>query len=71
VRRFDLEECADHEAELYSLQVPYEESVRRGTREVEGLNVVDILQAALDTARHAARGREQAEYIVEHVLGWS
>ncbi|MFB6374122.1 MAG: hypothetical protein ABEN55_13650, partial [Bradymonadaceae bacterium] len=69
--QLDLEECADHEAELYLLQVPYEQSVRRGTREVEGLKVVDILQAALDTARHAARGREQAEYIVEHVLGWS
>jgi hypothetical protein len=32
--------------------------------------VVDVLQAALDVSRHAARGLEQAEYIVHEVLRW-
>jgi hypothetical protein len=69
--RFDLEVCADHEAALYLIRPPYAESVRRGVRDVDGLKIVDILQAALDAARHPARGREQAEYIIEHLLGWA
>jgi hypothetical protein len=34
------------------------------------LRVVDVFQAALDVSRHAARGLEQAEYIVHEVLRW-
>jgi hypothetical protein len=32
--------------------------------------VVDVLQAALDVAGNAARGREQSDYILHDVLGW-
>jgi hypothetical protein len=71
VERLDLEDCPDHEAELYLIEKPYRESIQRGTVHVGALRVVDILQAALDAGRHAQRGREQAEYIIDEVLGWN
>lgn len=70
IERLDLERCADHEAEMYLVEMPYQESIQRGALDVGNVRVVDILQAALDAARQAQRGREQAEYIVQEVLGW-
>ena len=46
------------------------QSVDRGTRLVDGAMVVDVLQAAIDVDRNAARGREQSDYIFHDVLGW-
>lgn len=68
--RLDLERCPEHDADFFLIDVPYEQSIRRGTIEIESLRVVDILQAALDSGRRARRGREQAEFIVDEILGW-
>lgn len=70
IQRLDLEYCAEHEAEMYLVEMPYRESIQRGAMQKGDLRVVDILQAALDAGRQARRGREQAEYIVQEVLGW-
>jgi len=71
IQRLDLEYCAEHEAEMYLVEMPYRESIQRATMRVGDVRVVDILQAALDTSRQARRGREQAEYIIQEVLGWT
>lgn len=70
IQRLDLELCETHEADMYLVEMPYRESIQRGTLHVGDVRVVDILQAALDAGRHPQRGREQAEYIVQEVLGW-
>ena len=44
--------------------------MERGARLVDGAMVVDVLQAAIDVDRNAARGREQSDYIFHDVLGW-
>jgi hypothetical protein len=71
VHALDLEVCPEHEADLHLISLPYHESIRRGTLHRDELRVVDILQAALDAGRHPTRGREQADYIVDEVLGWN
>jgi hypothetical protein len=65
-----LEPCDPRDAHLVLLRTPFAESIFRPPTTMQGLRVVDILQAALDVSRHAARGFEQAEYIVHEVLGW-
>ena len=70
MEKLDLEPVAEHQAEARLIQLPYSESIFRGLVAIDGVKVVDILQAALDSGRSRGRGREQAEYIVEHVLGW-
>ncbi len=66
----DLAACEEHAAELVLVDMPYRESIFRATVEIDGLRVVDLLQAALDGSHHLDRGREQADFIVEEVLGW-
>lgn len=66
-----VERCPKHEADLFLVSMPYRQSIQRGTLRRGQLQVVDILQAALDADRHPTRGREQADYIVNEVLGWS
>jgi hypothetical protein len=68
--RLELDPCDEEQADFVLIRAPYYESIIRGVSRRHGLPVVDILQAALDVAHHQARGREQAEYIAEHVLGW-
>lgn len=46
---------------------PYTESVFRPVEQIAGLPVVDVLQCGLDMVAHA-RGGEQAEFIIEHIL---
>lgn len=68
--KLDLEPVAEHQAEVCLVDLPYSESIFRGAVTIDGIRVVDILQAALDSGRSRGRGREQAEYIIDHVLEW-
>ena len=65
-----LEETQERDAH-FSLRVTNSEAIYRGRVIMGGLAYVDVLQAALDVARHPARGEEQASYILDHVLGWT
>jgi hypothetical protein len=65
-----LEPCDPRDAQLVLLRTPFAESAFRAPTTMGKLHVVDVLQAALDVSRHAARGLEQAEYIVHEVLCW-
>lgn len=65
-----LEPCDPRDAQLVLLRTPFAESAFRAPTTMGKLHVVDVLQAALDVSRHAARGLEQAEYIVHEVLRW-
>jgi hypothetical protein len=67
----DLETCSPRNAELFLIEPPHEESVRRGVLPLDDAPVVDILQAALDVSHEVRRGREQVDYILDHVLGWT
>jgi hypothetical protein len=67
--RYKLEPCDAADADFTFL--PAKEAVLRGCVEHKGVECVDALQAALDVVAHPARGREQAEHIIEGVLGWS
>ena len=66
--RFDLEPCEQRDAHFFLLPAQGV-AVFRGCIEIDGLRHVDVLQAALDVIVHAARGREQAEFITADVLG--
>lgn len=48
----------------------HEESIFRALSRDVRTPTVDVLQAALDVSAHAARGAEQAHYILHEVLGW-
>lgn len=67
---WDLEACDERDAHFYLRRAPSVKSIMRGRVLDAGLPVVDVLQAALDVCNHPARGAEQAEYILDHVLGW-
>lgn len=49
---------------------PASQSALRARHELDGVPIVDALQAALDVSLSAARGREQSDYILHDVLGW-
>jgi len=68
MRRLDLAPTSTGEADFHLLTST--QSVDRGARLVDGAMVVDVLQAAIDVDRNAARGREQSDYIFHDVLGW-
>jgi hypothetical protein len=68
MKRLDLAPAGTAEADFHLL--PATQSVERGARLVNGAMVVDVLQAAIDVDRNAARGREQSDYIFHDVLGW-
>lgn len=65
-----LEPCDPRDAQLVLLRTPFAESAFRAPTTIGKLHVVDVLQSALDASRHAARGLEQAEYVVHEVLRW-
>ncbi len=67
----ELEACDERDAHFYLHKAQFAQSILRGRVVRENLPVVDVLQAALDVCDQAARGAEQAEYIINHVLGWS
>ena len=67
---YDLEPCDERDAHLFLRTPRFPQSVFRARLMRDRLPVVDILQAALDVCDQPARGIEQAEYIVESVLGW-
>lgn len=67
---WSLEPCHERDAHFLLVQTRFGQSILRGRVWVDKLPVADVLQAALDVASQPARGREQAQYIIEHVLGW-
>jgi len=67
----ELEPCDGRDAHLFIRKARFAQSILRGRQVKDNLPVVDVLQAALDVCDRAARGAEQAEYIVRHVLGWT
>jgi hypothetical protein len=67
---WDLEACDDRDAHFYFLKARSTQSILRGRLVKSNLPVVDVLQAALDVCDQAARGMEQAQYIINHILGW-
>jgi len=64
-----LEACHPDAAGLNLLVSEHPQSVFRGAVRRGPVLVVDVLQAALDVVPSPARGLEQAQYILEHVLG--
>jgi hypothetical protein len=64
-----LEPCHPDAAGLHLLVSDHAESVFRGAVRRGPVLVVDVLQAALDVVPNPARGLEQAQYILERVLG--
>lgn len=70
VESAQLEVCEEHEAVLFLRRGPNRESIERGIVEMNGIRVVDVLQAALDVSQLPVRGEEQADHIIHGVLGW-
>jgi hypothetical protein len=70
VVEWDLEPCPEHSAYLYLRHASFPKSIMRGRHVSGNLPIVDVLQAAVDVSTDAARGREQAEYLLDHVLNW-
>jgi hypothetical protein len=66
----EIEPSDERDAHFYIRKAQFPQSVLRGRQVRDNLPVVDVLQAALDVCDQAARGAEQSEYIVSHVLGW-
>lgn len=56
------------DADFALIRSPHPESVFRAAIKQQGLRVSDPLQAALDCVASPARGREQAEFIIERIL---
>ena len=52
------------------LLTPYDEGVFYGLQEVEGYQIVNAVQLYLDLYSYGGRGREQAEFIREKLLGF-
>lgn len=71
LNQWDLEPCDERDALFVISEPRAKQSILRGLVRVEGIPVVDILQAAVDVAGRPARGREQADYILKGVLGWT
>lgn len=63
-----IEICDEDQADLFLLESPYPRSIAGGYVLHDGLPTVDLLQAALDVVHSPARGTEQAQLIVDHVL---
>ncbi len=70
-RQWNLERCTPADAHFTLIESPLKEAIFRGCATRKETTVVDPLQAAFDASMHAARGREQAEFVFQHVLGWS
>ena len=69
VHEWQLESCDLRDAQMILAQPLHPRSVFRGiARREQGAPLVDLWQIALDAVSSAARGREQAEFIVERVL---
>lgn len=69
----DLEPCPESDAQLVLRSSATPERVFRGAHRaasVGGLPVVDVLQVALDVVDRPARGREQADHVVQRVAQW-
>jgi hypothetical protein len=64
---WDLIECGEDESHLLLIRSRYPESIFRGRVVNDDFNLVDLLQAALDVSPHPAGGREQAEFLINHL----
>ena len=66
----DLNWLPDRDGRVTLMRPYYRHSVWQGVHDQAGVPVVDDLQLALDLWDHPARGREQAEYILQRKLPW-
>ena len=67
--RWPFERCAQDKADLFLVPSRLSTSIGRGSVVGVDLPTVDVLQAALDVAHSAARGTEQAQFLIDHILG--
>jgi len=51
------------------LLIPYDEGVFHGVQEVEGYKIINPIQLYLDLYTYGGRGREQAEFLREKLIG--
>ena len=65
---WSVERCEAEQADLSLVPSLNPESVVRGSVAGDDLPTVDVLQAALDVVHSAARGTEQARFLIDHVL---
>jgi hypothetical protein len=66
-----VESCDPRDAQMILVRPLYPKSVFRGVvKREQAAPLVDLWQIALDAVSSPARGREQAEYIVERVLAF-
>lgn len=70
VAAWDLGCCGQQEAQVVISEPRHGASVFRAVGVLDGVPVVDVLQAALDVAPMPGRGLEQAEFVVEEILSW-
>jgi hypothetical protein len=70
VATWDLDYCGPREAQIVIAEPRYRASVFRAAAQIDGVPVVDPLQAALDVAPVPGRGLEQAEFVVAEILSW-
>lgn len=66
---WNVEACDPRDAHLRLSEMRYADAVTRGAVTLDGLRVVDVLQSALDVVGDPGRGREQADYVLQHVVG--
>ncbi len=52
------------------LLIPYDEGVFHGVQEVDGYKIVNSIQLYLDLHSYGGRGREQAEFLREKLIGF-
>jgi AraC-like DNA-binding protein len=52
------------------LFLPYDEGVLQGLQEVQGYKIVSTIQLYLDLFSYGGRGREQAEFLREKLIGF-
>ena len=65
-----LEVCDPSQAIMYLVEPVHREAIARGIQRRGDVWVVDLIQTALDAARHRARGGEQVDFVIEEVLRW-
>ena len=71
MHEWQLESCDMRDAQMVLAKPLYPRSVfRGGVKRKQGAPLVDVWQIALDVVSSAARGLEQAEYIIERVLAF-
>lgn len=70
VDEWRMEPCDARDADVVLVAAGKTRSILAGAVERHGLRCTDVLQAAVDVGGDPAGGRDQADYILHHVLKW-